>query len=304
MSKKTKYTFPQLALMNWLLSSDKFRFFAYSSGLDSSNMELYELEKQENTSKHKVIRIDIDVEMTKFLGGRPFVDMQKPLDNGLVHTFNHLYRPNVYAEFLSKVESNFHFSSRIFLPTKSMKEYWQSVGYDDYLKLLEQRKIERESVSRYVIVGKLVTFKPSISQELLDQFPKSMQIPAPKNQGIRPQYFAHVVKETAKRLYLEDVKPLRTITYPETPVIQGYKPNLFVDYDDVIFDNATEELANKLVLIDNEHQEDVNRITNQVISSILPELINLEARLKQKSAEREDAIREAMENTDEPKPRT
>lgn len=294
-----KLSFPQLALLDWLFERDRKRFFSVYAGSHSpSEINLYEVTGVDEAGK-KIVEQKLStfshgaeaLALIERLGGRAVI---KTLDMHRADFFKAIRSMSSnYDGFVSQFTGDgFNHQEIIYLVTDKAREWWAETGKEQFETLASERAMQRAAVDRLIVVGVLTDIKPKLPKELADKLPAGTKLPFSR-QAFRPQAIARVVKETASRIYVADVRPLREWEYCEGSAVQGRKPNQYVVRDNVILDDADMDTALKLAEIDAEHEADICRITVTAVEAMLPALMDLEARLLQKDAEREDLMREA-----------
>jgi hypothetical protein len=165
-----------------------------------------------------------------------------------------------------------------------------------------KRADDRAKAGRLVLVGRISPIEPQFPAALIKKLPQGLRFPIPDRKGLRPQAYATVVKETGKRLYLEDihyVREMETYGSKDPHVIQGYKEK-YVEREHVIIDYATPEIVRKLTALDLEYQEDVTRIAVDFAEKMLPIMQEMDQRFFQKDNERELVFKEAIEEFNTP----
>lgn len=101
-----------------------------------------------------------------------------------------------------------------------------------------------------------------------------------------------VIKETPKRLYVELVKQESRYGDP----IRGSRNNRFIERDDVMVDNATEEMFDRLMKLESEQKEWNKSLNDQLQAELEPIRKRYEQRAKQGEARFEDEIKEVIES--------
>lgn len=301
-----KFTFPQLALLDWLTENDKRRLFTRDAGISYTSVHYFETDGVDSDGRRRLTRVypsdegrDRDVDFQRRLGGRENIDVTSLCKAKFLSSYNcNRTDREVWKKFSAQFAMEFHWNDNVYLLTDAGRKYWADEGKALFEKMKAKREADAEAVDRLVVVGQVSRFSPVIPADLLKNVPKGMSLPLPSREALRPEAVCRVVKETDLRLYVTDVTKLVPVGY-QSQVVTGREPNLFVDKRHVILDNADMDTARRLAEIDAEHVEDVNRIAAQAMEEILPVLLNLDARLKQKDAEREDAMHEAIQTRGE-----
>lgn len=306
MTKKPKFkpTYPQLALMDWVLEKGHRRFFTHTSGLHTGNQTwLYEAGPEDAEGKRKMVRVypshrNDDVAMLERLGGRDTIQTHQLYQQGFLIQISPTMNAGKMEKFLSQFSAReWHWMEQVYLVTAAGRTWWEDEGRELHRKAAAERRAEREAALRTVVVGGMAKVQPEISRELRAKIPDGIPLPIPSRKALRPQATATVVKETETRLYVTDVKSIRKRPIGEREVVEGREPNLYVARENVIVDHATPDVARRMAEIDAEYEEDLNRIAEQTVEALLPALQDLASRMAQKDAEREDMMRELLEGT-------
>lgn len=313
MTKKTKFkpTFPQLALMDWVLEKGHKRFFTHSSSLNSGNQTwLYEAGPEGEDGKRKLFRAypgqsrENDVALLERLGGRDSISTHQLYQQGYVMHISPAMQHEKFNKFISQFsERGWHWAEQVYLVTSAGRAWWEEEGRDLHAKAVAERAAARAETLRLVVIGRESRIQPELSRDLRARVPEGIPLPIPSRKAMRPQATAIVTKETETRFYVEDVKPLRSRSISERSVVEGREPNEYVSRENVLVDHATPEIARRLAEIDAEYVEDVNRIAEQTIEALLPSLQDLASRLAQKDAEREDMVRELLSGQPDASPK-
>jgi hypothetical protein len=314
MTKPFKPTFPQLALLDWLYERKGCRFLVTSNmGSRSGDFDMFETDgRNEENGKLRLKRYSgfgsepESVELTRRLGGsRMKVDLSPLVQERILKSGNSLYARagtmnfKSFADQLDVDENYFHYSSSVYLLTKEVGYcYWEETGKALFEQMKTKRAADRAKAERLVLVGRISPIEPVFPAALIKKLPQGLRFPIPDRKGLRPQAYATVVKETDKRLYLEDIQYVREMEEygsKDPRVIQGYKDK-FVEREHVIIDYATPEIIRKLTAIDAEYQEDVTRIAVDFAEKMLPIMQEMDQRFFQKDNEREMVFKEAVED--------
>ncbi|NTF17013.1 hypothetical protein G6L37_01040 [Agrobacterium rubi] len=306
MTKPFKPTFPQLAFLEWLNERRGCRFAVKSSG--STDFDLFETDgRNEENGKLKLKRYagwggDAESKaLTKRLGGsRGKVDLSTLLQEKILKSGNSLYGAagtlnyDSFVEQLDVASDFFHYSTTVYLVNKDVGyAYWDEIGKPLFDEMLAKRSNDRAKAERLILVGRVAPIEPRWPAALIKKLPAGLRFPIPSRTGLRPEAYATVVKETDKRLYVEDIHSVREFSSRGTSVIQGYKEK-YVEREHVIIDNATPEIIRKLTALDTEYEDDVTRIAVDFAERMLPLMQEMDSRFFQKDNERELVFNEAI----------
>lgn len=318
MTDALKLTFQDLAMLDWLLEKPGQRFFTTCSL--GTGYCLYELSEKDNsgnrTAKSVYHRAESKPEFRKRFGGSIGIKSNKLFRNGFFYSLQRMHNNSgKYAAFVEGLTSNpLHWSETVHLPTKVADEWWQKIGREAFEAEYEKREKKRAAVSRRILIGCKATIFPAVPEnckKVLREIQNNL--PNLTKRIIRPYAIATVTKETAARLYIEDIERLNpdvSFSYEGIP-IQGSAPNQYIDRACVMVDNVTARGAMKLVEFDREYAETIANIAGEAMAQIIPIVSALNLRQEQKEAERLDLMRELIESIeedpaseDEPSPRT
>lgn len=310
--KKFKPTFPQLALLDWLFEKDRLRFFTHTSHMESATRTwLYEVAGQDEDGKKKLSRVypshhsdGSDVRILERLGGRDSIQTHTLYQQKFIRQLTPTGDRERFEKFMEQfADRRWHWAEHIYLVTDTAREWWKAEGKALYQAAAAEREAERSATARMVVLGAMAAVRPEISSELRSRLPEGIPLPIPARRAVRPQSTAIVVRETETRLYVSDVTPLRTGIYTERNVIEGRPPNEYVAKEHVMADHASPQMARRILEIDADYAEDLNRIAEQAVEAMLPALLELSSRLAQKDAERAFFMQEAIGSAPEtPKP--
>lgn len=313
-SSKKDFSFPQLALMNWLMEKpDRFISVAtFSSSSKDLTFHEVRIDTETNTmkavtaypqyyfgsdqkQKEEIAKANLD--FLKRIGGKAAINTQALVDAQFFTHHSSFTGSKYSSEFLIRAGITNLQSTRYDLPLRAMKRYWENEGKAAYEEELARQIQNKAKVSRTIVIGCPYEFEPAIPKELKDRWPKGIALPYPKVKQKRPVFTATVTKVTANRFQIEDVEQINDFGYMYgVSLIKGRKPNQFVERSDVIVDYADEELIAKLVALDVEFQDDISRISTETMEKMLPLIENIDSRFKQKQAEHDDMLKELVEH--------
>ena len=313
-SKPFKPTFPQLALLDWLFERKGCRFVVTSNMASRpGDFDMCETDgRNEENGKLRIKRYgsfsggeDSEALTVRLGGSRARVDLSTLYRQQMLNTGNSMLAGSGglnFEKFVGQLdvdENYFHYNSSIYLlKTKVADPYWETTGKALFEEMKAKRASERAKAERVVLVGRISPIEPQWPAWLIKKLPKGLRFPIPERQGLRPQAYATVVKETGKRLYLEDIHYVRELPgygSRDSSVIQGYREK-FVEREHVIVDNATPEIIRKLTSLDTEYQEDVTRIAVDFAERMLPIMQEMDSRFFQKDNERELVFKETIDD--------
>jgi hypothetical protein len=310
MAKTFKPTYGQLALLDWLYERKGCRFLVTTNMGSTHGFDMYETDGRNEENDRLVLKSydsfsgnEESHALTRRIGGsRNKIDLSPLYQEKILKSGSSLYHrggSQSFQDFAKQFdigETFFHYNSSYYLLTKDVGyRYWEESGKALFEQMTRKRATDRAKANRLVLVGCVAPILPQWPASLVKQLPKGVIFPIPERRGIRPQAYATVIRETDRRLYLEDIQYVREVpTYGNDPrVIQGYREP-FVERQHVILDNADMNIIRKLASIDEEYQEDVTRIAVDFAERMLPLIKEMDQRFFQKDNERELIFGEAI----------
>jgi len=312
MTAPLKLSFSDLALLDWLVEMPGKRIFTTSSTMRSKGFDVYELSEKNADGKREARclsnRYGTNEELLKRLGGKIGINSSSLFKCGFFNSYSGTFQNrDKFAELVDHLVSNpFHWSDTVYIPTKKLRDWWEANGRKMFETEREKRENARTAVSRRIVIGCRMSIKPEIPDEWKDTYSQlRSQLPNLDKAVVRPYAFATVTKETATRVYIEDVeiiKPTRSrVEYGDAP-IRGNAPNQYVELTAIMADRVSSHGAAKLVEFEREYADDFARISGEAMAKIIPIIRDLDLRQKQKEAERDDMLRELIESIEEPAP--
>jgi len=332
MSKK-KFTYPQLALCDWLFEENApgARFLTLSRGSWNSGKQDFRFheitEKDENGlwidrvlgSSSGLSTSDDDrqiiLDLTRRLGGSLAIDVHNLYKEGILSNRNYLSGGTTVEEFSKKfVHFQLHHNTSLVRRTASGSEWWKKEGRELYLAEHTKRLEKRKSAERTIVIGAWMTITATLPEHLTKNLPEGMKLPTPKRKVFRPFGIATVQSQTERRIGVTNVEMFsdwerqryssqgdRDITWP----IQGREPNLFVAPENVMVDYADHIIGTRLHNLHSEEEFDFSARATDHMSKIVPLMRSMHDALYQQKAGLEDMTREMIQNfagTDPGKP--
>lgn len=307
-----KLKFPQLAAFAWLTEEGRER--AAVAVTNEKTLRLFDILREGETVT--VARAgesedrSANVALLDSLGGSREIDLGKLADAGfLVRAFSRSGEPDAQGNnrFWKFFDDLGHepFSRKapglvLLRVTAEGVAWWNGVGKARYEALREARDAERAEVARTVVIGVTAVVYPDLPDRLKDRLPSDFVMPFKAMKIVRPTFTATVVKESASRVYIKDVRRIRTgggwgtASDERRNPISGHAPNQFVEPGDIMADGASEQLVLKLLEIDRDTVETFNTTVTNAVESILDPLRLAYERAFQAAAMRDDLVREAI----------
>jgi hypothetical protein len=308
MSKsKTKFTFAQLALVDWLAEDSKSRFAVVSTDhFSSKSISLYQVINNVVTTVCSPSYGCSDIALLDRLGGSLVINYS-PLVNEQALVGNHrdFTREDKTANGFDKFMTSLGYSGfdtdggglLLLRQTPSTLQWWEDTGKNAFATLKAKRDKDRIDAGRTVIIGAECQVYPHIDKEIEKAFPIGFRHPIPNITLIRPTWKARVVRETKDRLYIHDVVRIRDVDTKsrERQAVRDSAPNEYVNRSDVLIDGASETAAETLVSIDQDRIAAYRNACDTALAAALEPLLALHARLLQAEAMHDDVMREAIE---------
>jgi hypothetical protein len=319
---KSKFSYSELALMNWFFGENtKFRFLTrFTAGsASSSEYDFHDIVDRDgekyidnNISRTPISSDSTEVKdatheriiaLKKALGGSLNVPMTNLIKAGYINQYSPLSDNGRRSEFADKFIRLDLSQTSLYRPNTKGRDWFDTEGRALYQAMHAKREAKRKLSERTIVLCAEFEMEPMLFDELKAMVPEGVKLPLPKRRIIRPIGTATVIAETEKRLTVEDVKffedwqryGIRTnykiVRWP----IQGYAPNSYVEPWGVMVDHANESIADKVREIDVDDVESFDRTGNHHMKLLLPLLISMNLHLKQNDAARDDMMREAIE---------
>jgi hypothetical protein len=306
---KTKFSYAQLALADWLAEDAPNRFAVVATGhYSSKSIGLYQVAEGQVTTIASASTGCEDKALIDRLGGSLEIKYS-PLvaDKVLIGYHSEFSRDggedNGFKRFMKSIPYNgfdtVHGGHLLMRQTETSMQRWEMEGKAAFAELKAKRDDSRADVSRTVIIGAKCTVNPHVDAETRKSFPSSFSVPIPSLKLVRPTWKARVVRETKERLYIQDVERIRDTSqthggYLEHSPIRDSAPNQYVARDSVMVDGATERAAETLLAVDADRMEGYNQACDAALAVALEPLLALHARLFQAEGMHDDLMREAI----------
>jgi hypothetical protein len=303
------YTFPQLALMDWVMEKQG-RFYTHPTLGSVKGISLFEMAppgedgKREITSPFKSIlptpeEREREHALLRRLGGRLTADYSRLAIDGIVMGLTQFTEAGKLQKFKAALSGiQLHYSDSVNLVTASGREWWAHSGKALYEAARERIEADAASADRLVVIMRPAIVSPVLTPAMERAKAAGVIFPSMSQSVDRPYAIARVVKETEKRVYVEDV----VFLIPEakhnfrTDPLGGRAPNVYVERESIMLDNATRAGASRLVEADREMADDIQRIALDTLERLVPMMVEQDLRMKQKMGEREDVMRELLES--------
>jgi len=317
-SKKTKLSFGNLALLEWLCERPYGRMFTNHNinPVTASNVTyLFEMGDPDENGKRKIARHypsnstggkadEENVAFMKRFGGKVggpecYRLSRAGFTRSLSALNSSIDGKDDYDRFIATLERQrnpFHFSELLYFLTEAGLEYWKTEGRAEMERLRAEAAEKRESADRLVLLGVQSRISPQLPKHVQDAVRAGIPLPSLDRKLVRPYALVRVVKETANRLYVEDVEYVRKGQGSVYGIIEGRAPNMYVSKEHVMLDNATRPGVAKVLDMDAEYVDEAQKVMLDAIERILPILREADLRLKQKAAGHDDMMKELLES--------
>ncbi|TLX16340.1 hypothetical protein [Rhizobium sp. MHM7A] len=323
MSKK-KFTYPQLALCDWLFEANApgLRFLTlYHGSWNSSRQDFtfHEItEKDENglwidrvlgnssgmstTDEDRQFMIDL----TRRLGGSLAIDCQSLCNEGILTRRNYLSGGASVDEFSKKfVKFELHHNTSLIRRTATGRDWWIEQGKALYEAEHQKRLAKRKDAERTIVIGAWMTITATLPERLTKNLPEDMKLPTPKRKVFRPFATATVQSQSEKRIGVTNIQMFDDwekhryyssagldIKWP----ILGREPNFFISPENLMVDHADNYIGSKLHNLHSEEELDFSARATDHMSKIVPLMLSMHLALDQQKAGLEDMTREMIQN--------
>ena len=306
-AKKAKFTFGQLALVDWLLESPDTRFVVENAYYNCwKELSLYEIADGE-TRQLSGSSVSAEPEFLDRLGGSVEIDTTKLVADRAVLAQHSLHKreggdKNGFALFMESVGMTQYVSDtgyRLLRAKGASSAWWEETGRALFEAMKKKRDDTREAVGRTIVIGTWCRVQPKIDPVKARAFPVGFKLPIPELVVFRPTFTATVVKESKDRLYVQNVVRLRGETSyllsSEETVVRGRAPKQFVERRHVMADGVGEGGPKKMLAVDAERIESYHEACDKALAAALDPLLNFYARQFQAESMHDDLMREAVE---------
>jgi hypothetical protein len=185
----------------------------------------------------------------------------------------------------------FGYTDNVYLPSDLTMRLWREGAREEARLRRDARAAERERTRRLVVIGAPWASSAAIPAGMARLLPPRFRFPIQRPPVVRPYAFAEVVRETAGRLYLGDVRtvPAPGGSFARDPV-HGTRPNAYVDRADVMADGVSPEPARRLADAFAEDARDRDAARERLMAAIVDPIAQWQSGELQRDAERDDAI--------------
>lgn len=314
--RPSKLGFAPLALLDWLCEAPRGdRLFSEGGGMSTRHLWLFEAGAAGPDGRRPLTRIipgvrnGEDAAMLERLGGRASFDATGLVREGFERyqemSDRRAAKPGEAWESLARRYDAkwFAYSDNVYLPTEAAYEYWRAEGRDRLASLRSERAEERRLADRTVLLRG--SWRPAFraDAELARLLPRDFRMPVREEAFDRPYATARVVKATATRLYVEDVRRLDAPgqgSWADDVVRNGADGARWVDPAAVWLDPATGRGVRALREAADDYAQGAADAFAETLRAIAPALASLQARVAQKAAMRDDEVRAALAAAAEP----
>jgi hypothetical protein len=306
---KTKFSYAQLALADWLAEDAANRFAVVATGhYDSDQIGLYQVVDGKVSTISSASTGCDDKALIDRLGGSLEIKYAPLVADKVLYGYHSHFsvepgKDNGFQRFMKSIGytgfDTAHGGQLLMRQTEGSMQRWEADGKAAFAELKEKRDALRAEVSRTVIIGAKCKVYPRVDAETKKSLPSGFTIPIPDLKLVRPTWKARVVRETKERLYIQDVVRIRDgggQALEHSP-IRDSAPNQWVAREHVMVDGATERAAQTLLSVDSDRVESYYQACDTALSAALEPLLALHARLFQAEGMHDDLMREAIEKS-------
>lgn len=333
---KIKFTYPQLALCDWLFdeAAPGARFLTRWHGSWNSPKqdfhfhEIIDIDKETGLWKDRVIsrhpgcngtdeEVKFHLDFKRRMGGSLAIDYQNLLNAGIV-TNRTIFSGGAIVEEFSKKFEKFELGHNhsLIRRTSEGKQWWRDEGKALYEAEHKKRLAKRKDAERTIVIGAWMTITAELPEGLTKNLPDGIKLPTPKRKVFRPFATATVTNQTEKRIGVTDIvmfadwEKHRYSSYRGVSInwpIQGREPNVFITHENLMVDHADAFIGSKLHNLHSEEEQDFSAKATDHMSRIVPLMLSMHQALDQQQAGLEDMTREMISNftnrnSSQPKP--
>lgn len=176
--------------------------------------------------------------------------------------------------------------------------WWENEGKAAHaaaLEKLEKAAARAKASERRALFGWVRNFVGDIPDGLRKSVPAGCEMPLPRLKGLRPVLTAIIVRETAERYYLRDV---RSVSQGDSLIthsaIRDNGKERYIEKGRLMLDYASDAAIDELVRFDSEQQQDHNERCRLAAEELLPILRRHADAMKQNEASHDDRLRELL----------
>ncbi|MCS4088843.1 hypothetical protein [Rhizobium sp. BK176] len=303
---KTKFSYAQLALADWLVEDAANRFAVVSTDhYSSKSIGLYQVTENGVVTIASASTGCEDISLIDRLGGSLEIKYTPLVTDKVLVGFHSQFSrdgdDNGFKKFMKSIGykgfDTVHGGMLLMRQTDTSMQRWEMEWKAAFAALKAKRDGLRADVGRTVIIGAKCKVHPRVDAETKKSLPYGFLLPVPDLKLVRPTWKARVVKETKERLYVQDVVRIRDTdgSGEHHNPIRGFEPNQYVEREHVMVDGATERAAQTLLSVDTDRVEAYYQSVDNALAVALEPLLALHARLFQAEGMHDDLMREAIE---------
>lgn len=312
-NKTPRFNLAQLALLDWLCERGAGERLAVGGA--GSDLHLHEIDRS-GPAKPVIRRSLPDVSyppdpekkaaekaLIERLGGRLRLNTS-PLGHAgfltIRHPLGHAGSDRKagrqdYERYMAQFASDpFHFSKSILSANESAVAFMKDKGSKLLAELRAQAAEKEQAVTRLVLIGRRATIRPKLPADLEGRLPPGVSLPLPSRNVVVPFAVARVTRQTDQRIYLKDVELIPEAAGHGNPII-GNEPNKYAAVESILVDNVDRATVRKLVAIEADFADDIQRASDDLIQRIVPLILALNSAVSQRESERADRIREVLD---------
>lgn len=315
-----KLNYAQLSLMAWFAEKPSERVILASGGIYSTRAlcELKQTGPTPSWCSPEEIRYpaavpgsnNLSVPAREFFGGGSTdVPTLTLLQGGVIDRFTITSAQEFNPASASKLEKNLFGETPISLRYDGTiqaisplgLEWWKQTGEALYLAAAAKRLAKRAASIRRIVVGGIFNVVPEANKAQKEQLGGHCNFPIPTRNLRRPVAVATVIKETALRVSITDIKLLNLpgVSYLSTAhwPLNGTKNDAFIKKDDILVDYFDESTLSKLISADQEIYDDIKEHQSRAIDEMIPIIQRLRDQARQQTAMHEMMLNAVLKDT-------
>ncbi|NTF17931.1 hypothetical protein G6L37_05910 [Agrobacterium rubi] len=196
------------------------------------------------------------------------------------------------------IPGSWNLDSRYIALTASGEAWWAAEGREAHAAALDKiaaASARAKAAERRAVFGWVAGFDRYLPEDLENQLPRGVEVPLPKLRGVRPMVSAIIVRETAERYYVRDVRPIRQGESLTAHVgVREHNREHYIEKDRILLDHASDAAIASLALFDREQQQDHNERCRRAAEELIPILRRHAEAVVQNEAAHDDRLRDLL----------
>lgn len=299
----------ELALLGWLAGAPDKRFAVVSG---KNVQKLYERLEPREDGLHPVRSHaewdkgdSVLTEMKTWFGGKISWDTRPLEEAGLVNSYARMAKnfgdkdrefdksvADVYIPGQWNLDAHYVSVAGVTAVT-----WWAAYGRERHSKLLDAiggRIAKMEVAKRQAVFGKEMGLERKLPERIADLLPQGFNFPLPRQNVIRPICTAVVTRETATRLYVEDVKAMSGAPFWPSMIVNKHGGEQYIDRQMLILDNASPADVASIASFDTDRNRDHIERCSRFAEEMLPVIQRMLDLDKQNAVEHDESFRELL----------